>query len=462
MNMYRLAGAVLACLLNAAGLAAQSQDAPLFRLFLRDGSSLVSFGEMARVDDRVVFSMPTAAVTANPELQLVTIPADQVDWEKTTAYSDSARATRYLSTRAEADYTLLTTEIAQALNDVALTTVPAERLVIVQKARKALAEWPANHFGYKHDEIRDMLGTLDEAIITLHAATGAQQFDLALMATSQAAPERVPLLPAPTLQESIAQTLLAASLTPSPAERVSLLTVAAMTLDREAGSLPSAWLDTTREATRAAVGRELAIDRAYQTFSSRIERLAATRARAANVRGVERLLTQITEQDAALGRTRPDTVTGLIASVEQQLDAARRLRLERDRWAMRLPELQRYRVAIRSAIARLSALTPSLEDIKALSGSSPLRLDEIETAARQVMKSLSIIRAPEEYRDAHALLTSAAQLASSAAGIRREAILASNLARAWDASSAAAGAIMLTGRARTEIQGGLLPPQLPR
>ena len=82
--------------------------------------------------------MPTSPATSNPDLHLVTIPAERVDWEKTTSYADAARATRYLGTKAEADYALLTSDIAQALNDVALTTNPAERLVIVQKARKAL------------------------------------------------------------------------------------------------------------------------------------------------------------------------------------------------------------------------------------------------------------------------------------------------------------------------------------
>jgi hypothetical protein len=79
-----------------------------------------------------------------------------------------------------------------------------------------------------------------------------------------------------------------------------------------------------------------------------------------------------------------------------------------------------------------------------------------------VLRSLSIIPAPDEFRDVHALLASAAQLANSAAGIRREAVLASNMARAWDASSAAAGAIMLTARAQSEIDGVLRRPQPQR
>ena len=44
--------------------------------------------------------------------------------------------------------------------------------------------------------------------------------------------------------------------------------------------------------------------------------------------------------------------------------------------------------------------------------------------------------------------------------IRRQAASSGDLARAWDASSAAAGALMLSARARTEIQSLLRPPEL--
>ena len=91
-----------------AGSSPPSEDAALFRVFLKDGSSLVSYGELARVDDRVVFSMPTSASPRTPQLHLVTISADRVDWDRTTRYAESARATRYIGTRAEADYAQLT------------------------------------------------------------------------------------------------------------------------------------------------------------------------------------------------------------------------------------------------------------------------------------------------------------------------------------------------------------------
>ena len=156
MKRHGPAGVLVLCLATAAatllpqaGLAAVAPDetvaadaAPLFRVFLKDGTTLVSYGELARVDDRVVFSMPTSASTAAPQLQLINISSDRVDWERTLNYAESARASRYIATRAESDYALLTGEIAQALNDVALTDDPVKRLAIVERARKALADWP--------------------------------------------------------------------------------------------------------------------------------------------------------------------------------------------------------------------------------------------------------------------------------------------------------------------------------
>src|SRR5262245_47911845 len=67
----------------------------LLRLFLRDGTSLVSYGEPARLDDRVIFSMPTGPLP-NPPLHLVNLPAATIDWERTDKYAAAARQTHYL------------------------------------------------------------------------------------------------------------------------------------------------------------------------------------------------------------------------------------------------------------------------------------------------------------------------------------------------------------------------------
>jgi hypothetical protein len=469
--MKALGAIVALCLLCAsAGAAAGGNDpidpsladgATAFRVFLKDGTSLVSYGELARVDDRVVFSMPTSTAAKNPPLHLVNLAAGHVDWERTDRYAESVRAARYMATMAESHYAMLTAEIAQALNDVGATPNPAQRLAIVERARKTLADWPGSHFNYKQAEIAQMLAIMDEAIADLRAAAGVERFDLALVTTAKTAPPvREPLLPMPTPRESIEATLAAARLADTSAERVSLMSVALASIDRDAERLPGDWRTEVRRATRASIAIELETDRAYQTMSAGLLRQATARARAADVRGVERVLAEIAARDRELGNQRPDAVNALLGAVSAHLDAARLLRLERDKWALRQPEYDRYRGAISTPLERLASLTEALEDIKALAGSGPDALGRILRTAAEVMKAAGAVAPPEELQSAHALLLSAAQLADSAARTRREAALTRSMTRAWDASAAAAGAIMLTSRARTEIQSLLRPPQL--
>lgn len=91
-----MAGLIVAC---AAGASAQpAGDASLYRVFLRDGSTVLSFGEFARVADRVVVSLPVGTA-----LHMLSLPADSVDWERTDAYAESVRATRYAATRGPDD-----------------------------------------------------------------------------------------------------------------------------------------------------------------------------------------------------------------------------------------------------------------------------------------------------------------------------------------------------------------------
>jgi hypothetical protein len=441
---------------------AATDEATLLRVFLQDGTSLISYGELARVGDRVVFSMPTSAAMADPQLHLVTLPAERVDWRRTDRYAESARAARYVATRAEADYAALSGEIADALNAVGRTTDPKARLAIVERARKTLADWPAQHYDYKHAEVRDLLPLLDDAIADLRAMAGVEQFALSLVAGSDAPVVREPLLPVPTPQEAIMQTLMAARLTAAPAERTSLLAVALASLEREAASLPSQWVAATRAAASAAIAREIETDRQYMQLTSRVLGQASERARAADVRGVERLMAEVRQRDKELGASRADAVNALLAAVEAELDAARRLRLARDRWELRVPLFRKYNDAIESPLERLKRLRPSLEDIRSFAGSSPDALASIQSATAEILERVSAIVPPEEFQAAHALLVSAAHLADSAARIRREATLTGDMSRAWDASSAAAGALMLDARVRVDIEVLFRFPQLPQ
>src|SRR5580693_2364705 len=208
------AAAVALVLAMSARAVSAADDATLLRVFLADGTSLVSYGEPARVGDRVVFSMPTAA-TPNPPLHLVDLPISKVDWERTSRYATAARAAHYVQTQADADYAQLSNEVAATLNDVARTDDSAQRLAIIERARKALAEWPQGHFNYRLNDVRQMLAMLDEAIADLRAARGESRFDINLTAVTDVPPNPEPLLPAPTPKEAIDQILGAAAIVES-------------------------------------------------------------------------------------------------------------------------------------------------------------------------------------------------------------------------------------------------------
>lgn len=158
-----LAGAIVTtCLLTSAspvysneqqsqalGPSSIPDNATILRLFLKNGTSLITYGEPARVGVRVVFSMPTAASMTEPQLHLVNIAVSEVDWPRTERYAESARAARYLAAQAETDFAALTDSVARALNEISNLDDPLERLEAVENARKTLADWPPKHFNYK-------------------------------------------------------------------------------------------------------------------------------------------------------------------------------------------------------------------------------------------------------------------------------------------------------------------------
>src|SRR5215218_902697 len=102
MYSCTLAAAFVAAALAMPVAVAAAEEATLLRVFLTDGTSLVSYGEPARVGDRIIFSMPTAS-TPNPPLHLVDLPAARVDWDRTNRYASTARASQYIRTQAEDD-----------------------------------------------------------------------------------------------------------------------------------------------------------------------------------------------------------------------------------------------------------------------------------------------------------------------------------------------------------------------
>ena len=447
---------VALCALALAGArAAHAADSVLYRLFLVDGSTLVSYGEFARVADRVVFSIPLGDLTQSPALQLVSIPESAVDWKRTDEYSNAVRAQRYGETHGETDFALLSARLTEALNQIAMTPDPARRLAMAKEARGNLAQWPAQNFGYRAAEVAQLTTTLDEVISELRVAAGESSFDLSLVANI-AAPPPVELLPAPTMRETMEQALVAARTTPEPAERISLLRAIELALKEQARA--GGWAVALHDRAAADLSADLKIEKSYADLSSSTAAAAATRASRGDVAGVRALVDDVLKADDRLGRRRPRETSALLALVDMRLDEARRVRLARDAWVARAGMFKRYRASIDSSVRELRGATGSLEKIRELAGPTPLLLPRLEQRLVMARQRLAAIDVPAELASAHALFVAAFQMATRAASTRRTAVLSGNMSLAWEASSAAAGALLLLDRAGDELDRLTAPP----
>jgi hypothetical protein len=179
------------------------------RIFLQDGTALVSYGEYARLADRVVFSVPVGAIGPSPQLQLVSIADSAVDWRRTEEYAEAVRARRYAETRGEDEFAILSNHVAMALNEVAHTTDPARRLAMAQEARGNLAEWPKRNYGYRAADVTQLLWLFDDVISQMREKAGQTSFDLNLYATT-APPSTGDLLPDPDAPASFEHAMTAA------------------------------------------------------------------------------------------------------------------------------------------------------------------------------------------------------------------------------------------------------------
>jgi hypothetical protein len=454
--------ALAALVAGAAPAGGQEGGAVLHRLFLTDGSALVSFGEFSRVADRVVFSMPVGppGPSGASALELVSIPASAVDWDRTDRYAASARAQHYAATRGDAEFTEVSGRVAWALNEIALSADPARRLQLAEQARKTLADWSRGSLGYRAKEAADLASLLDEIISGLRAAAGEHRFELSFVAGVEAPPP-VPMLPPPTLRDSIEQTLAVARLTGDPTSRIDLLRQAMRLLDGSEATLPAAWVVRARVRAIGELAAELRVEQAYSSLSASTLSTAGALARRADVRAIEGLIQKTLAADDALGRLRPDAISALLSALESRLDQARRLRLARDTWRLRAPQYREYQRAVTRSLGRLDRIKAPLEDIRRLSGPDAAVLARAVRRVDDAARALSRVKPPDDLKPVHGLFASALQLARSACDVRGRAVETADIGVAWEASSAAAGALILLRRASDDLDRFLALPQLP-
>jgi hypothetical protein len=441
---------------------AQTPTAPqnatplLHRVFLKDGTPLISYGQYTRTQDRVYFTVPLGSVSKPDGFQIVSLPDGVVDWEKTQAYTDTVNFKHYVATRGDADYTALTAEVARALSEIALSKDGAKRLTLARQVRAMLVEWPRTHYGYRSRDVIGLTELLDEAISAAKAEIGDYSYSFDLVAVVDSPPGE--LLPVPTPAETVASAWSAAKASDSPVERLALQQSILATLSGRRNTLPKRWATLIESEVKASVKRDIRDTRAYGDLSANAVRSAAKFAAAGNASGVERILGDVRARDARLGQRRNDDMTSLLAALEYHLDAARTRRLELDRWAYRVQAFRDYRDIVTRAIERMDSYADALEAIRLQSGPKPSALDRMVTRLDQVLRSFSPLVPPQGLEDGHGALASAATLMIEAARQRRQAVATASREQASNASAAAAGAAMLLNRSHAAIDAFFARP----
>lgn len=452
------AAIVVATFVIAAASGAHAAESALFRVFLTDGTSIVTFGELARVEDQVIVSLPVGGTVDDPRLHPATMAASLIDWEKTARHAASVRFQQYAD-RAEADYERLTDEVAALLSDIALSTDRARALSLAEQARRTLADWPRTRFGYKQDEIREIIALIDGAIARLGGnASGAIEVSLVTMSEPVVLE---PLAMMPTAREQLDQLVRVLALTTIARDRIALLEAALTLLSDPTATIDPVAVASWRRTLEAQLRDERNVDRRYAQLTRELLARATRAAAEAKIADVERVVNRMPVEDGRLGYRRPEVVQALASSLQLQLDRARRLRLLRDQWIVRQSLYRDYQSSVGSEIVQLVKAESSLQAIRRLDGPTPDRLESLRARLSGGAARLERLRIPEYLRSTHDVLISAWRFAETATNARSRAVASGNLDTAWEASSAAAGSLMMLSRVQQEIRALLQPPTLP-
>jgi hypothetical protein len=392
-----------------------------------------------------------------PQLHLVTVPVDRIDWRKTESHADTVRAAQYAASRGDHDFARFSADVARILNEVAMLKDPTDRLLAAEKARRSLADWPAMHYGYRAKEVHEILGSLDEVIGGLRAAAGLSRFELSLSATT-APPMPDTMLPPPDQTQLVEQLLTAARLAPEPADKMSLLQTVVGVVDHVTGGTPDSWSTAMRQLALDAIAEEQRIDTAYTALRDKMLAAASRLVATADVRGLERLRSSLTSEDVRLGQRRPGELIGLAAAIDASLATAHRNRLAHDQWLLRRDRALKYQRDTNPLVGALAAAQRDLDDVRALAGPAPVRLRPLVADLGRAARMLSRFDAPAEMAAIHSLFRTASDLALNAVQLRLAAVEAADLEVARRASSAAAGALLLLARAKADLEAALRPP----
>src|SRR5687768_3240026 len=119
-----------------------------------------------------------------------------------------------------------------------------------------------------------------------------------------------------------------------------------------------------------------------------------------------------------------------------------------------------YQRSVGTQLLQLVKLQPALESIRRLDGPGPEALVTLQARLKGGAERLERIQAPADLRTTHELLLGAWRFAETAVNGRYAAARNANVTAAWEASSSAAGALLLLSRAQQELKTLIEPPRL--
>ena len=156
-------------------------------------------------------------------------------------------------------------------------------------------------------------------------------------------------------------------------------------------------------------------------------------------------------------------VADLFTLTEEQLtrEAARAYRAALDHYDEVRRDLIAYERRIRPVLSALDGLRPIVDAVREMRYTSFDRLSTAATRLEGASRTLEAAPPPGDLEDVHATLVSGVHLAREAIARRRTAAATAGGSFSRDASSAAAGALMLIGQARSDLVARLYPPRPP-
>lgn len=446
---------MLALCLVAPAIAAQS-TAPdagaVFRVFLKTGAALPSYGQAAIAGDRVVFTLIVGTAPQAHTMQLISLPVGAVDLDRTNGYANALRAAHYAATRGEVDFAAMTQEVQRTIAEITSVSDPKKRLALAEDARRRLTSWAAGTYGYRAADVRQLSELFDDVIATLRASAGERQFAIDLRTGVDPPPES--LLPLPDLAESIRLAVEAAKAADSEDDRLAVLQ-AASTL---------AASDPESADLRARVARELDLESkataAYAELAADVRARAELARRSGDAAGVSAAIRTLQARDRELGGRRPQLTANLLAELEATLTRVRSYRAALDHYTAIRPRLLAYERAVRPVMSGFDGLVPVFTAVRDTRYTAYERLVRAGVRLAGFADALQGVEPPPDLADVHATLISAIRMASHAMTRRRLSVASGSQSVAAEASSAAAGALLLAAQARDELVARLYPPKI--